>query len=252
MEIINLTFKLGDKPILDSLSASIPEGRITALVGPNGAGKTTLLRGLSGELSTLTGQVQFGGRDIDLGSEAWKEQTGTVPDSDALFEELTVREQLVLAGTLFGITGEELETRISSLLDLSGLRERDSALGRELSAGMRKRLALSMALIHGPELFLFDEPLNTLDYTSSETFFELLRFLRSAGRTVLISGHSLPVLVKASDHVLEMDGGRVVNSIEIADDGNPAKAARLLADLTARTSPLSSEELSARLRWMVR
>lgn len=246
MEIVDLTVSLGDRTILDALSAEVPEGRITVLVGPNGAGKTTLLRCLSGELPADAGEVRVEGSPVVLGSDEWKAVTGIVPDSDLLFDELSVREHLELAGALFGVTSDELPTRVESLLAYSGLGDKSDLLGSELSAGMRKRLALSLSLIHDPRYFFLDEPLNTLDYSSSETFFILLRFLRSRERTVLVSGHSVPKLLEVADRVLLIEQGRVAEVAEVT----PATKRRVLERLARREGMLSESDLGERLSWI--
>lgn len=249
MEVSGLTYAAHDSLILDNLSAQFPDGQITALIGPNGAGKTTMLRCLSGELRARSGVVRFGNSEVDLQSDAWKFTTGVVPDSDALFEELTVSEQLRLAATLFGIRGGEQDVRVRSLIELSGLSDRHDALGGELSAGMRKRLAVAIALVHAPRILLFDEPLNTMDYTSSETFFELLGFLRSTGRTVLISGHSLHALVRVADRIVELRQGTVVNSIDLPQSGRSADEIIPLL-MTAADQGSNAAGLTADLGWM--
>lgn len=246
MEIADLTVSLGGRPILDSFSAEIPEGCITVLVGPNGAGKTTLLRCLSGELGIDHGEVRVDGSPVALGSDEWKAATGVVPDSDLLFDELSVREHLELAGRLFGVKGDELRRRVESLLVYSGLHDRSDLLGSELSAGMRKRLAVSLSLIHNPRYFFLDEPLNTLDYASSEVFFMLLRFLRSRGRTLLVSGHSVPMLLEVADRVLLVEQGRVAEVSEVA----PETKRRVLDRLALREGMLSEADLGERLGWM--
>lgn len=215
MEIVDLTYESATVRILTDVSAEIPEGSITALVGRNGAGKTTLLRCLGGDLPPSAGRVTVGGVDVDLASDQWKRSMGFVPDDDELFEELTVEEHLTFAATLFGVKREAIAGRVTVLLDLSGLAPRSSSLARELSAGMRKRLAIALALVHSPRVLLFDEPLDSLDYDGGETFLQTLRYLRSLGRTALISGHSLPSLIAVADRIVEMDGGRIVNTLDL-------------------------------------
>lgn len=179
MEIVGLSYEIGRTAILHNLSTECPDGWITAIAGPNGAGKTTLLRWLCGALLPNTASFIFGGRMVDPSATEWKKVVGIVPDSDALFGELTVEEQVGLTATLFGIGDDEQKERVQSLIDLFELSDRRNALGRELSAGMRKRLAIALSLVHAPQLFLLDEPLNSLDYAGGETLFELLLFLRS-------------------------------------------------------------------------
>lgn len=251
MKISGLSYRIGRTVILDDLSAECPEAAITAIVGPNGAGKTTLLRCLCGDLVPDRVSVTFRERRAELSAPEWKRVVGVVPDSDALFGELTVEEQLGLAATLFGIHGENQRERVETLADLFGLSGRLDTLGRELSAGLRKRLAIALSLIHAPELLLLDEPLNSLDYAGGETLFELLRFLRSVGRTVFISGHSLAALIRIADRVVEIDEGRVVNSVEVPDDGRSIE--RLLPLLRTPFGGATREGApSVSLPWMVR
>ncbi|HUX12877.1 MAG TPA: ABC transporter ATP-binding protein [Spirochaetia bacterium] len=249
MEIIELSYHTRSAHILDGVTAEIQDGKITAVIGPNGAGKTTLLRCLSGDLTPSSGTISFEGREVDPGSDDWKRTIGVVPDSDAIFEELTVIEQLSLAATLFGLREEVWKTRIDSLLELSALSERADSLGSDLSAGMKKRLAVALALIHAPRILLFDEPLNAMDFASSETFFWLLSYLRSVGRTVLISGHSLSAFVRAADHIVEMDHGCAVNNIEIVPDERTVE--QILPQLRTAVDPFGAGHTpAADLSWM--
>jgi ABC-2 type transport system ATP-binding protein len=217
VEVSNLTFRRRGATILDGVTASFPAGAISLIFGPNGAGKTTLLRCLSGDLEIECGVISVEGIKVDPASEGWMRRIGVVPDADALIEDLTVREQLALAAHLFGIAGNQAGTRIDSLIRLSDLEQKRHQEASSLSAGMRKRLAVALALVHGPQVLMFDEPLNGMDYTSSETFFSLLRLLRGRGRTILISGHALPALLRVADRVVELDAGKVVGCLEIAD-----------------------------------
>ncbi|WP_455381266.1 ABC transporter ATP-binding protein [Salinispira pacifica] len=249
MKIAGLGYQARDIRILDNVSVEFPPGTTTALIGPNGAGKTTLLRCLAGDLPFDSGEVEIEGRGQDLRSDEWRRMVGFVPDSDMLFDELTVHEQLTLAAELFGIDSAERTLRVESLLTLTGLSDRIDAPARELSAGMRKRLALGLALIHAPQILLFDEPLSTLDYASSETFFALLEFLRSVRRTVVITGHSLSALARTADRYAEMDGGRIVNCFESGPA--PQRADAILPRLrTAAGSSVPVFPAAVVLPWM--
>jgi len=251
VEIQGLSFSLRGIPILDGISADFPTAQISAIIGSNGAGKTTLLRCLSGEFAADSGGVGVGGRDVDPRSDEWKRAVGVVPDADQLFDELTVQEQLSLAASVFGITGDEQRTRVESLLALSDLTDRKDSAAAELSAGMRKRLAVALALIHAPRILLFDEPLNTMDFASSETFFGLLRYLRSIDRTILITGHSLQSLVRVADRFVEIEAGRVINSVQMPEGARTAEAITPL--LRSRAGGGRSVEAAAReidLAWM--
>ncbi len=244
MELRNLTYRTSGLTILDGISFDVPEGSITALVGHNGAGKTTLLNCLGGRLIFGPGTLRLAGQEIDTGSDSWKLLIGTVPDSDPLFEELTVTEQLTLAGSLFGI--RDPQDRIDALLDLFDLGEKRNALGSALSAGMRKRLSLAFALIHGPRILLLDEPFNGLDYASSETFFSLLEYLRSLGMRIILSAHSLEALVRLSDRIVELERGKVRSILELQGTD------RSLEAVASRLGSQSRAGTPAFLPWMER
>ncbi len=215
MELVKLTVRRHGIIALNDLSLVFPDGRISALIGSNGAGKTSLLRYLSGQIQPVEGFTLFEGSKIDLRSNDWRAKLGIVPDDDALFTELTVSEQLALAATCYGLTEAEGQNRIEKLLSLFDLGEKRDALGRELSAGMKKRVSLALALIHGPRVFLMDEPLNALDYISGETFFRLLATLKDAKRTVIISGHHVAALIRVADRVIELEKGRLKACVDI-------------------------------------
>ena len=246
MEIQSLSFSYGTHRVLDGIDLEIPEGRVSALVGANGAGKTTLLRCLTGDLRPDRGAVTFRGEPVQIDSNQWKRTIGVVPDGDALLPELTVEEHLLLAGELFGVA--EVAERAVSLLALSGLEESRDVVGAALSAGMRKRLSVALALVHAPQLFLFDEPLNGMDYASSETFFSMIDYLRSAGRTVIISGHSLQAIARVADMVVEIGGGAIRRRVEI--DRATSGAEDIAAKLKLLVPEMQAVEI--RLPWFDR
>lgn len=249
MVIERVTCRIGRRTILYELSAECPEGGVTVLVGPNGAGKTTLLRCLSGDLPPDPGVITFRGRQVDLASPGWQRIVGVVPDSDALFGELTVEEQMELTATLFGVRNDDQRERVASLIEVFGLSDHRDAFAKELSSGLRKRLAIALSLIHAPELFLLDEPLNSLDYAGGETLFELLRFLRKVGRTVVVSGHSIAALLLVADRVIEIAQGRIVNSVDIDENTRSLERIRPLLK-TLPEAPAQNSVPKFTLPWL--
>lgn len=217
MEIKSLSLNYGKIRVLDSIDCIIPEGCITALLGANGSGKTSLLRCLYGELNPVQGEFFYDGCKINTQAPEWKHLSAAVPDDDALFPDLSIAEQLSLAATVFGIAETEGKRRAKLLLDLFNLAGKQHTLCSELSAGMRKRAALSMALMHGPQLLFMDEPLNALDYESGEVFFRVLNYLKSKRRTVLLSGHHHTALLSIADYVIELRQGRVFRCLDLRE-----------------------------------
>ncbi len=214
LSIVELCCSLGKRRVLESVSAELPDGSATLLVGANGAGKTTLLRCLSGLVPTSGGAVRWNGTETRLGGDDWKRTVGFAPDGDAVLEDLTAFEQLELAGELFGLPSSSARERADSLLAVLDLTDRRDAQAGSLSSGTRKRLALALALVHGPSVVLLDEPLNGLDVAGAFRFVELVRFLKSRGRTLVVATHEVDFLAGVADSLLELERGAVARRRE--------------------------------------
>lgn len=187
LEARGLSKYFGDFPALQRVTLRIPRGESVLIYGPNGAGKTTLLRALASLTEPGEGEVLLGGLRMDRYPATCKAKIGFVSHATFLYGDLTVRENLTLAGKLFAIPAPE--KRIEAVLNLFSLRDRAPQLVRNLSRGLQQRATLARALLHDPDFLLLDEPFTGLDAKSSDSLEALLRSLPERGKAVVLSTH---------------------------------------------------------------
>ena len=195
---------------LDSFSMKAAPGELVALVGPSGSGKTTLLSVLSGMVPTTSGTVQMNGVDVlALSGRALenyrRRDIGIVFQGFNLLPSLTARENVAAPLLVAGVSKRDALDRADDLLIDVGMGDRLRHKPRELSGGQQQRVAVARGLAADPALLLADEPTANLDHISAEAVIGLLRELRSAGRTILISTHDTRLL-PAVDRIVEMTG----------------------------------------------
>jgi drug efflux transport system ATP-binding protein len=181
-----LTRRFGDFVAVDHVSFQVSPGEVVGYLGPNGSGKTTTIRMLLGLLEPSDGRATVLGYDAFLQSEEVRLRAGYMSQKFALYDDLTVWENMQFYGGVYGITDK---ARISSTLDLLGLSDHQSTLTASLSAGWRQRLALGIALVHQPKLLFLDEPTSGVDPTARRAFWDLIYELASGGVTVFVTTH---------------------------------------------------------------
>lgn len=214
-----VTKRFGRKTAVAAVDLDLLPGERLCLLGPNGAGKTTLLRVAVGMARPTAGTVLLLGRDPVSEPDA-RRHLGFLPDEPYLYEKLTAREHLRLHAALYRLPPGEVAQRGVSLLD--ALKMGDALDGRveTFSFGMQKKLALTLALVHEPDLLVLDEPLNGLDPDSADKM-ERLLWERSAGdRAVLLSTHSVGFAARFASRVGVMREGR----LSLHDTGGTAKS----------------------------
>ncbi len=187
IEVRDLVKAFGELVAVDNLSFSVRRGEIFGLVGPDGAGKTTTMRMLAGIMAPDSGSVRVAGCDVVRDPEAVKSRISYMPQRFALYEDLTVDENIRFYSDLFGITRRVREERAVSLLDACGMSKFRSRLAGNLSGGMKQKLGLVCALIHRPRVILLDEPTNGVDPVSRREFWAILYSLLGQGVTILNS-----------------------------------------------------------------
>jgi ABC-2 type transport system ATP-binding protein len=187
IEVRDLVKTFGELVAVDNLSFSVRRGEIFGLVGPDGAGKTTTMRMLAGIMAPDSGSVRVAGCDVVRDPEAVKSRISYMPQRFALYEDLTVDENIRFYSDLFGITRRVREERAASLLDACGMSRFRSRLAGNLSGGMKQKLGLVCALIHRPRVILLDEPTNGVDPVSRREFWAILYSLLGQGVTILNS-----------------------------------------------------------------
>ena len=180
-------------------------GQIVGLLGPNGAGKTTLVEILEGLREVTSGTVSVLGLDPAASPADLRNRIGVQLQATAFLPELTVLETLRLYGALYPRSSTP-----ASVLDRVNLTDKSKALVRTLSGGQKQRLALGMAMLHDPDLFILDEPTTGLDPVARRQVHDILRALRAEGKTVIISSHYLEEIDALADRVVLLSEGIIV------------------------------------------
>jgi ABC-2 type transport system ATP-binding protein len=182
----NLTRRFGDFIAVDHVSFDVGAGEVVGYLGPNGSGKTTTIRMLLGLLRPTEGRATVLGFDAFAQSEEVRKRSGYMSQRFALYDDLTVLENLAFYGGVYGIRDIG---RIRATLELVGLAGHDAELTRGLSAGWRQRLAFGIALVHEPRLLFLDEPTSGVDPNARRAFWDLIYQLADGGVTILVTTH---------------------------------------------------------------
>jgi ABC-2 type transport system ATP-binding protein len=186
INVQNLTRRFGDFVAVDHINFEVNAGEVVGYLGPNGSGKTTTIRMLLGLLAPSAGGATVLGYDAYRQSEQVRARAGYMSQKFAIYDDLTVLENLTFYGGVYGITEK---TRIARTLEQVGLHGHDATLTRSLSAGWRQRLALGIALVHQPKLLFLDEPTSGVDPTARRAFWDLIYELAEGGVTILVTTH---------------------------------------------------------------
>lgn len=182
----NLTRRFGAFTAVDHVNFEVGAGEVVGYLGPNGSGKTTTIRMLLGLLEPTEGRATVLGFDAFRQSEEVRLRSGYMSQKFALYDDLTVLENLTFYGGVYGIREQ---ARIRATLDLVGLAGHESTLTRGLSAGWRQRLAFGIALVHQPKLLFLDEPTSGVDPNARRAFWDLIYQLAEGGVTILVTTH---------------------------------------------------------------
>ena len=184
-----LTKRFGPVVAVDHLDLSVRRGELYGFLGPNGAGKSTTLRMLCGILEPSEGEGSVLGIDLRRDPERVKSAIGYMSQRFSLYDDLTVDENLTFYARVYMVPRGERRLRIERMLRLADLTGRERQLAGQLSGGYRQRLALTCALVHGPQLIFLDEPTAGVDPVSRRTFWALIRRLADEGTTILVTTH---------------------------------------------------------------
>jgi ABC-2 type transport system ATP-binding protein len=199
------------------LDLDVAQGEIFGLVGPNGAGKTTTLRILATLLKPTAGDAEVAGISVRRNPDAARRVLGFMPDVFGVYDDMRVWEYLDFFARCYGIPAARRRQMIGDLLDLVDLADKRDAYVQGLSRGMQQRLCLAHTLVHDPQVLLLDEPASGLDPRARVELRELLRELRSLGKTIVISSHILPELEELCTSVAIVDHGQVLAQGRVAD-----------------------------------
>ena len=202
-----LSRRFGRQRALAGVSLTCAAGEAIAIVGPNGAGKSTLLTLLSTLGRPTSGEIFYDGRPAREAGLALRRRLGVLGHDVSLYPELTARENLTFFGKLFGLP--DLDARVSAALGRAGLEARADDPVSAFSRGMRQRLAIERALLHAPDVLLFDEPFTGLDEAAAEALVDRLSGARDAGCAILFSSHDFEHAERVATRVAMLTAGRL-------------------------------------------
>jgi heme exporter protein A len=215
IEVRKLVKRFGLKTVLHGLDFHVEPGEFVAILGPNGAGKTTFLRILASLSRPSLGEVRIAGYHLPAEASHLRRRLGVVSHLPLLYGDLTAEENLQFYGRMYSVAG--LNQRISQVLDLVGLANRRRDLVRTFSRGMQQRLAIGRAVLHDPEVMLFDEPYTGLDQDASAMLDVVLRDVAAAGRTVVMTSHDLVRTADLASRFDVLSRGMIAASIQRPD-----------------------------------
>ncbi len=202
-------FRLGKIRAVDGVSFSVHGGEIFGLLGPNGAGKTTTLRIISTLLRPTSGSVRVCGHDVVMDPAAVRRSIGFVSASTAVYDRMTGREMVEYFGRLHGMSRKEVASRAKELFYRLRLSDPDR-LGAKMSSGMRQKVSIARALIHDPQVLVFDEPTLGLDVLAARAVLEIIAELRNQGKCIIFSTHIMREAEKLCDRIAIIYRGKVL------------------------------------------
>jgi heme exporter protein A len=211
IEVRRLVKAFGVKPVLRGLDFDVNPGEFVALLGPNGAGKTTFLRILATLSRPKMGEVRVAGFSLPRQAAAVRQRLGVVSHQPLLYGDLNAEENLQFYARMYALV--DYDGRLKQVLQMVGLYRRRRDLVREFSRGMQQRLAIARAILHDPQILLFDEPHTGLDQDASAMLDGLLSEIASGGRTVVMTSHDLSRAAKLADRVDILSRGVIARSI---------------------------------------
>lgn len=216
-----LTRRFGSLVAVDHIDLAVPRGQVFGFLGPNGSGKSTTLRMLCGLLTPSEGDVEVLGLKIPAQAEALKHRIGYMTQKFALYEDLTVLENLQFLAAIHELPRTRAKPRVAEMIERYNLGDRRGQLAGTLSGGQKQRLALAGSVMHEPELLLLDEPTSAVDPESRRDFWASLFELADAGTTLLVSTHYMDEAERCHRLAI-LESGRLV-----ADDTPQALCAAL-------------------------
>ena len=210
IELLQLTKRFGDLVAVDGVTLTIPRGEFFAILGPNAAGKTTTIRILAGLVRPTCGSARVAGFDVQVQGLEARRRMAYVPDFPFLYDKLTAWEFLRFTGEVFRMPEARIRAAADDLVARFNLEEFLDQPIESLSHGTRQRVAIASALLHGPEVFVLDEPMVGLDPQHGRVLKDILKEQSRRGVTVFISTHQLSVAEEMADRIGVMLRGRLV------------------------------------------
>ena len=228
IELEHVTKLYGSIPALRDVSFRVPKGQIAGLLGRNGAGKTTALNLMTGYFPPTEGKVRIGGKDMLSDPRACKRMIGYLPEKPPLYDEMTVEDYLGFVCELREVVRKANKEHVNEIMELCALTEMRQRMIGHLSKGYRQRVGIAQAMCGSPEILILDEPTVGLDPRQTVEMRELIRRLGEE-HTVLFSSHILSEVQQLCSRVIILNGGRMVQSIDLKEEQKDTARLRLRA-----------------------
>ena len=239
IQVEHLTKRYAGHTALNDLSFSVEKGRIAGFLGPNGAGKSTTMRILSTFMPATSGRVVMAGYDILRKPLEVRRRIGYMPENNPLHLDMRVAEYLRFRGSLRGMSGQALQKRTEEVLEQCDLKEVSKKIIGQMSKGYRQRVGVADAILHRPEVIMLDEPTIGLDPHQVRLFRHMIASL-AQNHTVLLSTHILSEVEILCDHILILQGGRLLaNNTREEIQKRVGSLTQCLAEIQAPWEPLS-------------
>ncbi len=203
-----LTRRFGDFTAVDHITFDVRAGEVFGFLGANGAGKTTAMRMLTGLLAPSDGRATVAGNDVYTEAEAIKRSIGYMSQRFSLYDDLTVRENIVLYGGIYDLTDAEIAEHMHRILGRLGLERAERSMVRDLPLGWKQKLAFSVALLHEPHIVFLDEPTSGVDPVTRRQFWEMIYEAARGGTTAIVTTHYMDE-AEYCDRISIMVAGRI-------------------------------------------
>ncbi len=210
IETKNLKKHFGDIHAVDGIDLQVPKGTLFGFLGPNGAGKTTTISMLSTILPPTSGEATILGNDIRKDANKIKEIIGVCPQEIVLYERLSARENINLIAKMHGLKKADYKEKTDDLLGRMNLLDRADSLVKTYSGGMKRRVNVLMAVIHDPEIVVFDEPTAGLDPQSRRVVWDFIRDFQKKNATIILTTHNMEEADDLSDELIIIDYGKII------------------------------------------
>ena len=238
-----LSRSFGNLVAVDHVDLRVDAGQFFGFLGPNGAGKSTTIRMLTGLLAPTAGRIQLLGLSLEGNAVEVKRQIGVVPEGLALFDRLTGNEFLNFVGQMYGLDRATAAQRTADLLDFMDLADRPKTLVVDYSHGMKKKLALAAAVIHGPRILFLDEPFEGVDAIAAGTLKTMLHNMTARGATIFLTSHVLEIVERLCSHVAIINKGRIIAQGSLDEFRAGVAAAHVNGGVPAAAQKLTLEEI---------
>jgi ABC-2 type transport system ATP-binding protein len=209
IEVKNLNVSFGNFKAVDDISFSVKQGEIFGFLGANGAGKTTTIRTICGILSPTSGQIYLYGKDISKNTSLIKNNIGYMSQKFTLYKDLSVKENIEFAGTLYNMDNKKIKEETQKLFNLINFNESENTIVHKLPIGVKQMVALCATMLHNPDLIFLDEPTAGVAPQIRAKFWQLIKILAQKGKTIFITTHYMDE-AEYADRIVLMQTGKII------------------------------------------